>query len=122
MKERRRFSRIKTSSVGIYYRLLNAQIRYRIVELFGKRINSFTKDIGEKGIRIQLRKKLKVGTDLEIAMYFQNDPKPVWCIGKVAWVNLNREFKRFDTGIEITHIRAADRKRFEEYIAANEIR
>ncbi|MFC1577365.1 PilZ domain-containing protein [Candidatus Omnitrophota bacterium] len=115
MKEKRKFSRIKTSSVGVYYRTLNAQIRYRIVEFFGKKISSYTRDIGEKGICIQLGKKLKAGTGIEIAMHFPNDPKPVWCVGKVAWASLNHETKLFDTGIEITHVRETDRRRFNEY-------
>ena len=102
----RRFDRI-SHSLKISYQIANDTLH----------VNCQTKDISEKGIRLNLYQKIEIGTTLKIGIYFQGSVEPVWVIGKVVWLKAtpNREYP-FEAGIEFTFLDNSSRIKFKNHI------
>ena len=101
MEERRLFRR---SEISCNITIIPA---FKIVAFNGRLEN-----ISEGGIRIVLREKLDIGTQLDLEISPQDENKSITCKGKVIWVNEKSTDERdlsFDTGIKFVNINEEDR-------------
>ncbi len=102
----RRYERIN-HSLKISYQIANDTLH----------VDCQTKDISEKGIRLNLYQKIEIGTTLKLGIYFQGSEEPVWVIGKVVWLKATpkREYP-FEAGIEFTFLDASSRFKHQNHI------
>lgn len=74
-----------------------------------KVISAYCDNISRSGIKIVLDKKLENLSEVDIEIYF--DDEPLFCKGKVAWINekLSPEGKvSFNTGIDLVSIKGEE--------------
>jgi c-di-GMP-binding flagellar brake protein YcgR len=110
-QERRKFVRLNTLVDVVYNKVSPAQK----VEV------SLTKNISKGGICLIAYDELKVSDKLDLNIYLPEDKTPVHAIGRVAWV---QDFvicnipngKRFDVGIEFTHINEQDLEKIDKHV------
>lgn len=113
MEERRRYIRLDT----------HLKINYRILQQSPAPTPTETLDIGGGGIRLFLNEPLKVGTLLELEIFFPGESKAVHCQGKLVWVEefsiyqgTKEERKELEGGIEFTNISPEEQDRIIKYV------
>ncbi|MDD5073298.1 MAG: PilZ domain-containing protein [Candidatus Omnitrophica bacterium] len=80
-----------------------------------------TENISTGGICVILEKGLLRNTPVDVEIFLADDPVPLACGGKVAWVMRRNEYAKkkpsqFDTGIEFTDITDEDKGRIKRII------
>ncbi len=68
-------------------------------------ISVYCDNISRAGLRIVLDKKIKALSEVDLEIYF--DDEPLFCRGKVAWIDEQKEPEgkvSFNTGIELISI------------------
>jgi Tfp pilus assembly protein PilZ len=89
-QESRQHSRIE-NSLRISYQIANDAMH----------ADCLTTDISEGGIRLNLFKRLEVGTTIKLCIYFQDLAQPTYVIGKVAWIKKTPDKKYpYEAGIQ----------------------
>ncbi len=114
MEERRKYIRLDT----------RLKITYTILQSSKSAIKkSETKDISGGGIRIFLAEQLPLNTVLQLHIQLPEDPAPVTCKGKIAWIEefsiLQGDKKEGDVveaGVEFTDIASQDRDRVIKHV------
>lgn len=89
----------------------------KISTVFAERLlifNTHTENIGEMGVRVILKDKLRVSTQLDLEIYLPNKEKPIRCKGEIAWAEelkpAEKEPRLFDTGIKFLEISNSDKE------------
>lgn len=102
-REQRTYPRFK-KELALSWRRASSDEEYR---------ESLTIEIGEGGIRMEVKEDLKNGENLEVMI---NDPyepyNPIVIFGSVSWVKKRDEDSSLEAGVKITHIPDKDRPRF----------
>jgi c-di-GMP-binding flagellar brake protein YcgR len=89
------------------------KIKYKIKGIPGPQEEIPLEDISGLGVRLCLKKPLKINKEVEISIYMSDSPEPIEAVTKVVWC---KEFKKgeFKAGLEF--IRIKDRFRFAELL------
>lgn len=81
-----------------------------------------TENIGVGGICVSLEEGLGVFNEVDIELALKDGLPPIKCKGSVVWVIKSQLVKnsvcktRYDTGIEFTILKEADKKRIEDVV------
>lgn len=75
-------------------------------------------NVSGSGMRIPVKKKLKLGTLLEVKLKFLNENKATALKAKVIWINRNRRSKKYpyEAGLEFVSIDFAQRTKLSNYV------
>jgi len=111
------FKQKKPEELRKHARINNAlRINYQIAN-DAMHSDCFSKDISEGGIRLNLYRKLEVGTALKLSIYFQDYCQPSYVIGQVAWLkNTPDQEYPYEAGIKFNFLGPALRTKIQNHI------
>lgn len=110
MIERRRYRRLR-DGVRVIYKMLGVMGEYDLPAL----------DVGGGGLCLPLRKRIKIGTHLELGLFLPQDKEPFFCLARVVWQmpdpTKTKDGKDcYETGVEFLKLNLKDRMRIIRYI------
>jgi c-di-GMP-binding flagellar brake protein YcgR len=106
MAEQRKFVRLD-SSIAVEYRIAG--------KVLHPSVNSITRNISSGGIRIHLRSRLPIGSNLDIALKLPNLEHSINVVGQVVWVEPNKEGS-YDAGIKYVQVDPDDIQKITDYV------
>lgn len=94
----------------------NCTITIKSLGEIPKIISTKTENIGMGGICVVLKNNVDLFKNVDLELLLEDGGSPIRCRGSIVWVVKKGDAKekkiiRFDTGIEFTDIKDADRKR-----------
>jgi len=106
MAERRKYIRLG-SAINIEYKTTGRHIA-------GNQTKS--KNISAGGVKITIKEKLPLNSQLNLKFILPGDSKPVEVIGQIVWQQPQNEFGEYDTGIQYVQIEPDDIQRITDYV------
>ncbi|MFH1771424.1 MAG: PilZ domain-containing protein [Candidatus Omnitrophota bacterium] len=108
MLEKRRFVRFD-SSVNVHYQILEEGQQIR---------EASSRDISAGGIRIIIKEKIPMGTQLEMEIILPNEKRTIQLVGEVVWQQESDtgDVEVFDTGIKFVKISSSNILKITSYI------
>ncbi len=110
MKNRRKYKRIR-GGIKFIFKFLHKKGEEELLSF----------DVSAGGVSVPLKERIKVGTDLELALILPGESTPFCCIAKVAWQADNPKKGEkgdpyFDTGLSFIRMNPNERKQLIHYV------
>ncbi len=105
--EKRHYIRVETSIL----------VNYKVLDASKGEEGLTAENVSGSGIKIPVKKKLKLGTLLEVKLKFLNENKATALRAKVIWINHSRSDKKYpyEAGLEFINIDFAQRTKLSNY-------
>ena len=105
--EKRRFQRIDS----------NLPLKYKNIKTATVPMGSFTKDIGEGGIRFKTNEFISLACRLVVEITLPTAQRPVKVISKVAWIRKLSSGDQYELGNQFLEISKEDKGLITDYVS-----